>query len=46
MHKDYLPDVTGPDNNDSDYDPEEEEEETADVEEEYDDYQDNLHHID
>lgn len=40
-HKDYLPDITGPDT-DSDYEPEEEQ----GGEEEYDDYQDNLHQND
>lgn len=40
-HKDYLPDITGPDT-ESDYEPEEEQ----GGEEEYDDYQDNLHQND
>lgn len=37
-HKDYLPDVTGPEP-EADYDPEEDDQ---GGEEEYDDYQDNL----
>lgn len=40
-HKDYLPDITGPDT-ESDYEPEEEQ----GGEEEYEDYQDNLHQND
>uniref|UniRef100_A0A1B0GPM9 Uncharacterized protein n=1 Tax=Phlebotomus papatasi TaxID=29031 RepID=A0A1B0GPM9_PHLPP len=42
-HKDYLPDITGPDP-DADYDPEEED--PGGPEEEYDDYQENLHQMD
>lgn len=42
-HKDYLPDITGPEA-DNDYEPEEEHEQGG--EEEYDDYQDNLHQND
>lgn len=40
-HKDYLPDITGP-NQESDYEHEDEQ----GGEEEYDDYQDNLHQND
>lgn len=45
MHKDYLPDVTQPESNTSDYEQEEEEddEQAEDNENEYDEYQDNLH---
>lgn len=46
IHKDYLPDVTAPENNTSDYEHEEEEEEQHENEEEYDEYQDNLHNSD
>lgn len=46
IHKDYLPDVTAPDN-ESDYEHEDEEEDPGDAEEEYDElYQDNIHHSD
>lgn len=41
-HKDYLPDITGPDP-DGDY---EAEDDDQGPEEEYDDYQDNLHQMD
>jgi len=45
VHKDYLPDVTQPESNASDYEQEEEEEDeqAEDNENEYDEYQDNLH---
>lgn len=48
MHKDYLPDVTQPESNASDYEQEEEEEEDQpeDNENEYDEYQENLHNND
>lgn len=42
-HKDYLPDVTGPDP-EGDY--EQEEDDQGGPEEEYDDYQENLHQMD
>lgn len=42
-HKDYLPDITGPDT-ENDYEPEDDHDQGG--EEEYDDYQDNLHQND
>lgn len=42
-HADYLPDVTGPDAAESDY---EQEEDDQGPEEEYDDYQEALHQLD